>query len=136
MAQVGAFKIRGACNAVFKLTDDEARKGVVTHSSGNHAQGRCPRLRCRWGEGQLTRLRWVAAALALAAKLRGIPAYIVMPLSAPAVKKRGVLGYGAQVIDCPTVESRQPTGTLRSLSVSIEDACRGCVRCACTCGLK
>jgi threonine dehydratase len=47
--QVGAFKIRGACNAVFKLTDDEARKGVVTHSSGNHAQGRCPRprLRCR-----------------------------------------------------------------------------------------
>lgn len=86
LQRVGAFKIRGACNAVFKLTDEEARKGVVTHSSGNHAQ-----------------------ALALAAKLRGIPAYIVMPLSAPAVKKRGVLGYGAQVIDCPTVESRQPT---------------------------
>jgi cysteine synthase len=64
----------------------------------------------------------VAAALALAAKLRGIPAYIVMPLSAPAVKKRGVLGYGAQVIDCPTVESRQPTGTLLSLSF-YKDAC-------------
>src|SRR5262249_7921965 len=54
--KVGAFKFRGACNAVMKLPDDVARRGVVTHSSGNHAQ-----------------------ALALAAKLRGIPAHIVMP---------------------------------------------------------
>ncbi|MDO9300990.1 MAG: pyridoxal-phosphate dependent enzyme, partial [Anaerolineales bacterium] len=54
--KVGAFKFRGACNAVYSLSDEEAARGVCTHSSGNHA-----------------------AALALAAKLRGIPAYIVMP---------------------------------------------------------
>jgi threonine dehydratase len=60
--KIGAFKFRGACNAVNKLSDEEASKGVVTHSSGNHAQ-----------------------ALALAAKMRGIKAYIVMPKTAPAV---------------------------------------------------
>ena len=57
--KVGAFKFRGASNAVWSLTDEEAAKGVCTHSSGNHAQ-----------------------ALALAAKMRGIPAYIVMPRAA------------------------------------------------------
>jgi len=62
LQKVGAFKFRGACNAVFSLSDEEAARGVSTHSSGNHAQ-----------------------ALALAAKLRGIPAYIVMPNKAPAV---------------------------------------------------
>src|ERR1700752_1349054 len=63
LQKVGAFKFRGACNAVFSLSDEEAELGVSTHSSGNHAQ-----------------------ALALAAKLRGIPAYIVMPKNAPKVK--------------------------------------------------
>ena len=81
----GAFKFRGAYNAVMKLTDPEAKRGVVTHSSGNHAQ-----------------------ALALAAKLRGIPAHIVMPNSATPVKKRAVEGYGADVIECaPTLAARE-----------------------------
>lgn len=85
--KVGAFKFRGACNAVMKLTDDEAACGVATHSSGNHAQ-----------------------ALALAAKLRGIAAYIVMPSNASAVKRRAVVGYGAKVIDCePTLAARETT---------------------------
>ncbi len=83
--KVGAFKFRGAFNAVMKLTDAEAQRGVVTHSSGNHAQ-----------------------ALALAAKLRGIPAHIVMPSSATPVKKRAVEGYGATVIECePTLVARE-----------------------------
>lgn len=85
--KVGAFKFRGACNAVMKLSDTEAARGVVTHSSGNHAQ-----------------------ALALAAKLRGIPAHIVMPRNAPGVKRRAVEGYGANVIECePNVASREGT---------------------------
>ncbi len=85
--KVGAFKFRGACNAVRKLTDAEASRGVVTHSSGNHAQ-----------------------ALALAAKLRGIPAHIVMPSNATPVKRRAVEGYGANVIECePTLEARETT---------------------------
>lgn len=85
--KVGAFKFRGACNAVFSLPDAEARRGVATHSSGNHAQ-----------------------ALALAARLRGIPAYIVMPSNAPAVKKAAVAGYGGQITYCePTLEARETT---------------------------
>ncbi|GAB4421314.1 MAG: pyridoxal-phosphate dependent enzyme [Anaerolineales bacterium] len=85
--KVGAFKFRGACNAVFSLTDDDAVRGVATHSSGNHAQ-----------------------ALALAAKLRGIPAYIVMPQNAPSVKKAAVAGYGGQITFCkPTLEARETT---------------------------
>ncbi len=85
--KVGAFKFRGACNAVFSLSDQEAAKGVATHSSGNHAQ-----------------------ALALAARMRGIPAYIVMPRTAPSVKKAGVLGYGGRVSLCePTLEAREAT---------------------------
>jgi threonine dehydratase/serine racemase len=83
--KVGAFKFRGAYNAVMKLSDADAKRGVVTHSSGNHAQ-----------------------ALALAAKLRGIPAHIVMPRSATPVKKRAVEGYGANVIECePTLAARE-----------------------------
>src|SRR5262249_31823115 len=82
--KVGAFKFRGACNAVTKLPDDVARCGVVTHSSGNHAQ-----------------------ALALAAKLRGIPAHIVMPSNASPVKRRAVEGYGGRVLACePTLDAR------------------------------
>jgi threonine dehydratase len=87
MQRVGAFKFRGACNAVFSLSGDEAARGVCTHSSGNHAQ-----------------------ALALAARLRGIPAYIVMPDNAPAVKKAAVAGYGGQITFCePILEAREAT---------------------------
>ncbi|MFZ1731249.1 MAG: pyridoxal-phosphate dependent enzyme [Bacteroidota bacterium] len=85
--KVGAFKFRGASNAVLSLGDDEAASGVATHSSGNHAQ-----------------------ALALAAKLRGIPAHIVMPSNAPAIKKAAVAGYGARIVECePTLEARETT---------------------------
>lgn len=85
LQKAGAFKIRGACNAVFSLSDDEAKRGVATHSSGNHA-----------------------AALALAARWRGIPAHVVMPESAPHVKKLAVAGYGAEIVFCkPTLESRE-----------------------------
>jgi threonine dehydratase len=87
LQKVGAFKFRGACNAVFSLTDEEAARGVATHSSGNHAQ-----------------------ALALAARLRGIPAYIVMPDNAPTVKKAAVAGYGGQITFCqPTLAAREIT---------------------------
>jgi len=85
--KVGAFKFRGACNAVYSLSDADAARGVCTHSSGNHA-----------------------AALALAAKLRGIPAYIVMPDNAPSVKKNAVAGYGGLITFCaPTLEAREST---------------------------
>lgn len=85
--KVGAFKFRGACNAIFKLGEAEARRGVVTHSSGNHAQ-----------------------AVALAARIRGIPAHIVMPTNAPAVKREAVEGYGGIVYQCaPTVTDRETT---------------------------
>jgi len=85
--KVGAFKFRGACNAVFALSEADAAHGVVCHSSGNHAQ-----------------------ALALAARLRGIPAYIVMPDNAPAVKKAAVAGYGGQITFCaPTLAAREST---------------------------
>jgi threonine dehydratase len=87
MQKVGAFKFRGASNAVWSLSDEEAVCGVCTHSSGNHAQ-----------------------ALALAAKMRGIPAYIVMPNNAPSVKKNAVAGYGGQITFCePTLEARETT---------------------------
>jgi len=85
--KVGAFKFRGATNAVQLLSDTEARKGVTTHSSGNHA-----------------------AALSLAARQRGIPAYIVMPDNAPEIKKIAVKGYGAKITYCePTLEAREKT---------------------------
>ncbi|KAG8374919.1 hypothetical protein BUALT_Bualt10G0045700 [Buddleja alternifolia] len=81
----GAFKFRGACNAVFSLTGDQAANGVVTHSSGNHA-----------------------AALSLAAKLRGIPAHIVIPKTAPKCKVENVMRYGGQVIwSEATIKSRE-----------------------------
>lgn len=85
--KVGAFKFRGATNAVMSLTSEEKRKGVVTHSSGNHA-----------------------AALALAAGMNDIRAYIVMPESAPVVKKNAVAGYGAEITFCkPTLQAREET---------------------------
>src|SRR5215210_7067863 len=87
LQKVGAFKFRGASNAVWSLNDEEAAYGVCTHSSGNHAQ-----------------------ALALAARMRGIPAYIVMPNNAPSVKKNAVAGYGGQITFCaPTLDAREAT---------------------------
>lgn len=87
LQRVGAFKFRGAWNAIGQLSDTVATRGVVTHSSGNHAQ-----------------------AVALAAKLRGIAAHIVMPTTASAVKRRAVVEYGGHVIDClPTLEAREAT---------------------------
>ena len=87
LQKAGAFKFRGACNAVRRLSDAVAARGVVTHSSGNHAQ-----------------------ALALAAQLRGIPAHVVMPANASPVKRRAVEGYGGRVITCqPTLAAREET---------------------------
>src|SRR5881296_1564798 len=85
--KIGAFKARGATNAVFALDDVTARRGVATHSSGNHG-----------------------AAVARAAKLRGIPAHIVMPSNSARVKIHAVEGYGAQIVFCePTEEAREAT---------------------------
>src|SRR5207253_4103221 len=85
--KIGAFKARGATNAIFSLDDATARRGVATHSSGNHG-----------------------AAVARAAKLRGIPAHIVMPSNSAKVKIRAVEGYGARVVFCePTEEARDAT---------------------------
>jgi threonine dehydratase len=87
LQKIGAFKMRGALNAVMSLSDADASRGVVTHSSGNFAQ-----------------------AVALAAKTRGIPAYIVMPETAPEVKRRAVEGYDAEITMCvPTLEARETT---------------------------
>ncbi|MEI6049449.1 MAG: pyridoxal-phosphate dependent enzyme [Bacteroidota bacterium] len=85
--KVGAFKFRGATNAVLSLNEEEKRRGVVTHSSGNHA-----------------------AALALAARINGVKANIVMPDNAPVVKKNAVAGYGAEITFCkPTLQAREET---------------------------
>ena len=83
--KAGAFKVRGACNAVFGLTDEMAAKGVATHSSGNHA-----------------------LSLSYAAGRRGIPCHVVMPRTAPQAKKDAVLGYGGQITECePSTSSRE-----------------------------
>ena len=85
--KVGAFKLRGGWNAVSMLSDEEAAKGVCTHSSGNHAQ-----------------------AVAFSAMKRGIASYIVMPNNVPDVKLDAVKGYGANIILCePTLEARETT---------------------------
>jgi len=85
--KAGAFKFRGACNAVFSLSEEEVKRGVATHSSGNHG-----------------------AALALAARLRGGNAHVVMPENAPEIKKIAVAGYGARTIFCkPSLEAREST---------------------------
>jgi threonine dehydratase len=84
---VGAFKARGAMNAVLSLTEKERENGVATHSSGNHAQ-----------------------ALARAASVLAIPSFIVMPRTAPEVKRRGVIGYGGKITECDaTLLSRETT---------------------------
>ena len=85
LQEMGAFKARGAANAVFALTDAQATRGVVTHSSGNHG-----------------------AALARAARLRGIPGVVVMPHNAPATKVRNVERYGARIVFCePNLAARE-----------------------------
>lgn len=87
LQKVGAFKARGATNAVFSLSDAQARAGVATHSSGNHA-----------------------AALARAAKLRGIAAHIVMPSNSPKAKQASVRRYGGNIVLCePTLAAREST---------------------------
>jgi len=75
--KVGAFKFRGGCHAVMSLSEEDAQRGVATHSSGNHAQ-----------------------AIALSAKLRGIKAFIVMPENSPRVKIEAVQHYGAEITFC------------------------------------
>ena len=83
--KAGAFKVRGACNAVFGLSEEQARLGVATHSSGNHA-----------------------LSLSYAAGRRGIPCHVVMPHSAPEAKKDAVRGYGGQITECePSTSSRE-----------------------------
>jgi len=85
--KVGAFKARGAMNAALSLTSEQLSKGLATHSSGNHAQ-----------------------ALARAAKILGVKSYIVMPRTAPDIKKRGVKGYGGEIFECePTLQAREAT---------------------------
>jgi len=85
--RAGAFKFRGALNALLQMNEGERGKGVVTHSSGNHAQ-----------------------ALALAGQLLGVPVCVVMPRNAPAVKRAATDGYGARVVLCePTLAAREGT---------------------------
>jgi threonine dehydratase len=87
--RVGAFKFRGAYNAVSQLSEEERAAGVVTHSSGNHAQG-----------------------LALAAKLLGVPATIVMPDNAPRIKKAATADYGATIVTCDPIERERISAEL------------------------
>jgi threonine dehydratase len=84
--KIGAFKMRGAASAALRLNDEQLEKGLATHSSGNHAQ-----------------------AVARAAQLLGVPAYIVMPENAPSIKVAATKGYGAEIIFCKNVEDREPT---------------------------
>ena len=88
--KIGAFKFRGASNAILSLSDEQVSKGVVTHSSGNHA-----------------------AALSLAASMRKAKAYIVMPSNSPEAKKRAVAGYGAEITLCePNLKDREETANM------------------------
>lgn len=93
LQKVGAFKFRGACNAILKLEDAEAARGVVTHSSGNHAQ-----------------------AVAMAASLRGIAAHVVMPSNSNRVKREAVEGYGAKVYPCEPTEAARRARTAEVLA--------------------
>ena len=89
----GAFKARGAFNAVHSMAAEEVAKGIVTHSSGNHA-----------------------AAVALAGRSRGARAYVIMPSTSPAPKKAAVKGYGATIIECEPVLSTRESEAKRVLS--------------------
>src|SRR5437879_11124324 len=88
LQKTGSFKIRGASNAILSLTDEQAARGIVTQSSGNHG-----------------------AAVACAAAWRGVPAWIVMPKNAPAVKAKAIEGYGGKIVFCePSVTARTAAG--------------------------
>ena len=87
--RVGAFKFRGAYNAISQLDAQEKRAGVITHSSGNHAQG-----------------------VALAARLLGVRAVVVMPRNAPEIKRQATAGYGAQIVPCAAEEREAVTQDL------------------------
>jgi threonine dehydratase len=90
LQKTGSFKIRGATNAIFSLSDEEASRGIVTHSSGNHA-----------------------AAVSCAAAWRGVPAWIVMPKNVPRVKAKAVEAYGGRITYCePRVSARSETAAL------------------------
>jgi threonine dehydratase len=93
LQKIGAFKFRGACNAVYSLTQEELDRGVVAHSSGNHAQ-----------------------ALALAARLRGAQATIVMPENSAAVKLSAVADYGARIVLCPPGTEARETALERVMA--------------------
>lgn len=85
LQNVGAFKARGAMNAALLLTADQKKKGIATHSSGNHAQ-----------------------AIARAAQILGIKSYIVMPRTTPQIKKKGVIAYGGEIFECePNIAARE-----------------------------
>ncbi len=86
--RVGAFKFRGAYNAISQLSSEQKEAGVITHSSGNHAQG-----------------------VALAARLLGVKAVIVMPEDAPDAKRRATAGYGAQIIPCKAIDREKVTAS-------------------------
>ena len=109
--KAGAFKARGASNAVFSLTDAQAAKGVATHSSGNHG-----------------------LSLAYAAGRRGVPCTVVVPRTAPEAKKAAMRGYGAEVVECePSTSSREAvfaevvaaTGRLVSEAARVRGAVAG-----------
>jgi threonine dehydratase len=87
--RVGAFKFRGAYHALSRLSPQEKKAGVITHSSGNHAQG-----------------------VALAAKLLGIPAVVVMPEDAPPIKRQATEGYGATIVPCQAIDREKVTSEL------------------------
>ena len=87
--RVGAFKFRGAYNAISSLDSDRLRAGVITHSSGNHAQG-----------------------VALAARLLGVKAVVVMPVDAPSIKREATAGYGAEIVPCEAIERESKTAEL------------------------
>lgn len=92
LQRVGAFKFRGACNAVFSLDPASAARGVLTQSSGNHG-----------------------AAIALACQLRGIPATVVVPSGAPQVKLAAIAGYGAEIVPCQTAQASRDAVTRAEL---------------------
>ncbi|QDH71500.1 pyridoxal-phosphate dependent enzyme [Marilutibacter alkalisoli] len=93
LQRAGAFKFRGACNAVFSLSDEEIARGIVTQSSGNHG-----------------------AAVALAARLRGTTATVVAPHSTPKIKLAAIAGYGARIVPCDTLQASRDAVTAEVLA--------------------
>lgn len=95
LQRAGAFKFRGAANAVYSLSDEQAARGVVTQSSGNHG-----------------------AALALACQLRGIACTVVVPRAAPRIKREAIARHGARIVDCEVAQSARNAATARVLAAS------------------